>query len=243
MFQALAPDRDWTWMLPLIRRLKSTVKPTNKHSVLPSIGELFALGVALMDRADDGQFGTPKERALMYRNGLSIAVLAARPVMRRDNLARIRIGKHLVRDGNSFRLAFAEDEMKGRRARGGPLPAALTGRIECYLRDHRPILLGSKPGRNAFWISAMGDPIYPKAMSHEIGKVTEAAFGRRLTTHAFRHAAASSIAKEDPAHVGIVTTILGHADFRTSERYYIHAEENAAFVRMNNTIERLRANE
>jgi hypothetical protein len=35
----------------------------------------------------------------------------------------------------------------------------------------------------------MGQPIYPRAMSNEIGNVTEAAFGRRVCAHEFRHAA------------------------------------------------------
>jgi integrase/recombinase XerD len=240
MLEALAPVQDWTWLLPLIRRLKTAVKPTVNHSDLPSIKELFDLGIALMAGAEDSQNGTLKERAIVYRNGLSIAVLASRPLMRRNNLAAIRIGKHLIKDGPVYRLQFTGDEMKGRRARGGPLPVILTDRIERYTALYRPALLGSKSDtKRALWISGMGRPIFPKAMSNRIGVVTECAFGRRITTHEFRHAAASSIAKEDPAHVGIVTTIVGHTDYRTTESYYIFAEEHAAFKRLDAVIERL----
>lgn len=240
MFEALAPDQDWTWMLSAICRLKTKVVRTTNHSDLPSIRELFELGLALMERAEFGSGKSPKQRAILYRNGLAIAMLASRPMMRRTNMASMRIGHHIDRDGPVFRLKFSGEEMKGKRALGTQLPAILTACIECYLAEHRPRLLGPKEDKNgAFWISALGNPIYPKAMSNEIGDVTEQAFGRRVTMHRFRHAAGSSIAKEDPSHVGIVTTMLGHADFRTSERYYIFADEHAAFSRANDVIDAL----
>jgi integrase len=81
------------------------------------------------------------------------------------------------------------------------------------------LLIGKSDVDPTLFISCMGQPIYPHAMSNEIGNVTEAAFGRRVCAHEFRHAAGSSIAKEDPKHVGIVPSILGHADYRTSESY------------------------
>jgi integrase/recombinase XerD len=240
MLEALAPEQDWTWMLRLIRKLKSAVRPTDKHYNLPSIRELFQLGIALMDRADNGQKGTLTNRALMYRNGLAIALLASRAVMRRSNLAAIRIGQHLIKNGPVYRLQFTGAEMKGRRARGGPLPAIPTDRVERYMAYYRPALLGVRPdAENALWISQLGRPIGLRTLSREIGKVTEAAFGRRICTHEFRHAAATSIAKEDPAHVGIATTILGHAHYRTTEQYYIFAEGHAAFKRLDEVVERL----
>src|SRR5690606_6044647 len=70
-------------------------------------------------------------------------------------------------------------------------------------------------------------------------KTIEAFLGRRVTTHAFRHAAGSSIAKENPDHVGIVPSILGHADYRTSEGYYIVADEMAAFNRFHKALDQL----
>ncbi len=242
MLEALAPDQDWTWMLPLIRKLKCAVRPTDKHHNLPSIRELFYLGIALMDHADNGQKGTQKQRSLMYRNGLAIALLASRAVMRSHNLAAIRIGQHLIEDGPVYRLQFTGAEMKGRRARGGPLPAILTDRVRRYMAYYRRALLGVRPdAENALWISWLGRPIGPRDLSHEIGKVTEAAFGRRICAHEFRHAAASSIAKEDPAHVGI------HDDPRPrrlsdAEQYYIFADEYAAFKRLDAVVERLSRN-
>ena len=109
IFTALAPERDWTWLLPMIAKLKTAVKSGKNHSDLPPIRELYELGLRLMHLAA----GSVKERALMYRNGLAIALLAARPLMRRQNLATIRIEEHLVHEGSDYRLEFSKDEMKG----------------------------------------------------------------------------------------------------------------------------------
>jgi site-specific recombinase XerD len=240
MFEALAPSLDWTWMLPFIRKLKTAATTTKNHSDLPSIRELFELGMALMHYVDAGKAGTVKQCAVMYRNGLFIAMLAARPYMRRNNIATIKIGKQIVREGSVYRLRFSSDDMKGRISRGGPLPEMLTSYIERYIRVHRPVLFLSKPDADGtLFISALGNPIFPHSISSEIGKLTYAFFGRRICTHEFRHATGSSIAKEDPEHVGIAPTVLGHTDFSTSESYYIFAKEHAAFLRLEQALEKL----
>lgn len=145
-----------------------------------------------------------------------------------------------MREGAIYRLRFSGDQMKGRRPQGGPLPEILTRPIETYLQTYRPCLLGDEHStEKALWISNTGRPIDPDGFSGQFGKVTEAAFGRHLRMHGFRHAAGSSVAKEDPKHVGYVPTILGHAHFSTSEKYYIVAEEHAAFQRFHAALDKL----
>lgn len=239
MFEALTPHQDWRWMLTGIEKLKAAVKPAKTHSGLPPIRLLFELGLRVMRHADRSEDATLKQRAVLHRNGLVIAMLAARPMMRRNNVSTIRIGRHLVREGSVYRLKFSKDEAKGKRAMGGPLPAILSTRIERHIEFYRPALLLGKPDDATMFISTLGNPIAPHNFSDEVGKVCEAALGRRVTMHAFRHAAGTSIAKEDPAHIGIVQTILGHSDFRTSESYYIHAEEHAAFRSLDAALNRI----
>jgi integrase len=227
-------------MLPMISKLKTAVKQGKNHSDLPSIKELFDLGMLLMQRAEGEKGGSPKQRAVLYRNGLLIAVLAARPFMRRKNLAMMRIGQHIVKEGSLYRLQFSGDDMKGRRGREGSLPGVLTALVDKYVEVHRPVLFLGKPDVDGtLFISGMGLPIYPHAMAHEIGRVTKAFFGRRICPHEFRHAAGSSIAKEDPEHVGIVPNILDHSDYRTSEDYYIFADDYVVFQRNDRALDKL----
>jgi len=240
MFEMLAPHEDWSWTRPMIHKLKSTVKSVKNHSDLPSIRELFEVGVALMHKASQPVYGSPKQHAIWFRNGLAIALLAARSLMRRNNLATIKIDRNLIKEGVGYALHFSGDEMKGRTRRGGPVPNALTPFIDRYIEIYRPrLLLGKSDDHNVLFISGMGNPITPHNLSDEIGKITFSVFGRRVTAHEFRHATGSSIAKEDPDHVGIVPTILGHADYRTSEGFYIVADEMAAFNRYDKALDRL----
>lgn len=162
MFEALAPHEDWSWMLPMIYKLKNTVKLVKNHSDLPSIRELFEIGMAIMRKVPNLNHGTPKQHAIWFRNGLAIALLAARPLMRRNNLATIKIGTNLLKEGQDFALSFTNDEMKGRTRRGGPVPEVLTPFIERYIHYYRQRLLIGKSGEhNVFFISGMGNPITP----------------------------------------------------------------------------------
>ncbi|RUP07747.1 site-specific integrase [Hyphomicrobium sp.] len=240
MFEVLAPLEDWSWTMPMIYKLKSAVKSVKNHSDLPSIRELFEVGLAVMQKASQPDHGSPKQHAIWFRNGLAIALLAARSLMRRNNLAMIKIDYNLIKEGAGYVLRFSGDEMKGRTRRGGPVPTALTPFIDRFIEIYRPrLLLGKSDEHNMLFISGMGNPITPHNLSDEIGKITFAVFGRRVTAHEFRHATGSSMAKEDPDHVGLVPTILGHAHYRTSESYYIVADEMAAFNRYDKALDRL----
>ena len=240
MFEVLAPEHDTEWVLGVIGRLRSAVVSTKVHSDLPSIGELFEFGVRLMRTAEGLADLSTKQRALRFRNGLIIALLAARPMMRLENIGRVRIGENLIKDGGAVWLVFNSGEMKGGRGRQAPLPPLLAVAIGRYIEKHRPVLLlgRQEPDRTLF-ISMMGRPIYPHAMAKEIADLTQAEFGRRVNLHDFRRATGNSVANEDPEHVGIVRELLGHTDMRTSEHYYIFADESAAFRRFEKVIEEM----
>jgi len=66
---------------------------------------------------------------------------------------------------------------------------------------------------------------------------TQAKFGKALTPHLFRHAAATSIAIEDPAHVRMSAAILGHSTLATTERYYNLATGLEALRRYQKTVQ------
>jgi integrase len=238
MLEALAPHRDWRWMLPMIEKLKKQVVPTKNHYDLPDIGELFDTGVAIMQRAVALRKGFPKQHAILFRNGLAIALLAARPMMRRENLGRIRIGQHLIEEGVGYRLRFSETEMKGHEERNAPVPDALTPYIQRYIDCYRPLLLGKKTdSTETLFISGIGNPITPHNLSDEIGKTTKLLFGRRITAHEFRHATGSSIAKISPEHIAHTPTILGHAEPKVSEELYTHVETHHAFRRLDEALD------
>ena len=197
--------------------------PGSKRARLRFSRELFDLGTRLMAVAESSP-STARQRAVDYRDGLMIALLAARP-LRRRNFVRLELGRHLVHDQGSWRLQVPGEETKTGRPIALPFPTALAPALERYLAVHRPVLAALRgrwhqPAGTALWLSAHGSPITEMTFYDRIRQLTAAAFGAAVNPHLFRDAAATSLAIQDPAQVRIAAQILGHASFATTERYY-----------------------
>lgn len=173
-------------------------------------------------------------RACRYRDGLAITLLAARP-LRRRNFAAIEIDRHLIREGAFYWLRFEGRETKTGEPIEAPFPQALVPYLVTFLSEHRPLLLARDgrwkrhartPGQpeNGLWISGRGSAMSEMNIYSRICALTRARFGHVINPHLFRDSAATSIAVEDPEHVLIVRSVLGHASLDASERYYMHAQ-------------------
>jgi integrase len=249
--QAMAPDQDWCWIRSIERRLRRTARSVrNKRAHIEPSGRLFTLGLELMQRAEGPAGGTALQRAVAYRDALMISLLAARP-FRRRNFCSIEIGRHLVCEREVYWLRFAADETKAREPIEVPFPEELAASLERYLTWHRPVLAERRgrwnmgttsPGwrTNALWVSEDGSTMTEIAMYFRIRKLTQARFGHVISPHLFRDSAATSIAIEDPHHVHITRSILGHTTLRTSERHYNQARSLEALRRYQQRILELR---
>ena len=111
---AMAPERDWRWLRQVVARLhRRSPRGRDKHPRLRASAELFQAGLALMAAAEQSAARDPLAPAVLYRNGLILALLAARP-LRRRNLAMIELDRHLVRTEGGWLLVFAAEETKNR---------------------------------------------------------------------------------------------------------------------------------
>ena len=120
-----------------------------------------------------------------------ILILACRPIRRR-NVAAMEIGRHLVRRGDAYALAFDGAETKNRRRFEQPLDPALTRFIDRYLSYYRPQLLGRSESERV-WISRRGKPISDFAVYSSITARTRAAFGFAMPPHRFRDSAVTTL--------------------------------------------------
>jgi integrase/recombinase XerD len=171
-----------------------------KLSRLKPIDELAALGERLMDEAEAASDRSARRRAVAYRDGFMIALLAYRPV-RRKNLAMIRLDRHLVKVSSCWQILFAAEETKSCVPYEAVVPSALAPRLERYLDVHRPVLMRGEraggrpdatpihPGLDAVWVSELRTQLDQHALACQIVKQTEAAFGRSVSPHLFRDAA------------------------------------------------------
>lgn len=219
--RVMAPDHDWTWLDRLACSLGRLVVPRSKrHRIVPA-HDLVQLGFELMQKAITLNCVSITQRALLYRDGLIIALLASRPIRRR-NLAMIRIDVHLRRDHVGYRLTFSDDETKSRTAIDFALPDSLTEPMDIYLHEWRLHIHGAGD-HNGLWASAKGCPLSDSAIYMRVCTHTRDAFGRAINLHLFRDCVATTIAVENPGNVAIAAELLGHASLEMTERYYIQA--------------------
>jgi integrase/recombinase XerD len=227
MAKVLDTGGDWCW----IRRIESRVRARHvparaKRGRLVGAADLLSLGVRLMENAP--ALSTDRLRAMQFRDGLIIAVLAARP-LRLRNLAGLELERTLVPRGDAWWIDIPPEETKTREPIEVPWPEALTAPLATYLDGYRPILCRlrnrwTRPVEHAMWVSTHGSPMCQAAVYETIVGRTGEAFGRPINPHLFRDCAATSIAIDDPKHVRIASQILGHQSTATTERYYNQAQ-------------------
>jgi integrase/recombinase XerD len=216
----VAPERDWAWLSNIKNRLWARASPAkDKTSRIRPAAELFALGIELMHSATGFRSRYNRLAAeIRFRDGLIIALLAARPI-RLKNLTALEIGRHLVCIDGVYWLRLEAEEVKNAKHIEVSLPEALTPWLERYLASVRPRLLGAATS-NRLWVSCQGTPLFDGVIRHHVCKHTKAAFGVAISPHLFRDCAATSVAIEDPEHVRIAASILGHHSLATTQRYY-----------------------
>ncbi|MDR3418349.1 MAG: site-specific integrase [Nevskia sp.] len=248
--RALAPDRAWGWIGKIATRLRRNATPVRaKRPRLQSTDALLSFGIELMDGAAREPEPVTWRTATGCRDGLMIALLALRPLRRRNFIA-IQLGRHLVRVGPDYRLRFEGADTKNGRWIDEPFPAPLTDRLERYLQHYRPWLCAQDSHRNPrirfqppgdhLWVSKTGAAMSEDVFYKDLRNRTRERFGQALSPHLFRDCAATTIATEDPAHVAIIPALLGHTTAQTSERYYNHAGMIDAGRRVQDVVAKLR---
>ena len=241
--RVLDPQSPLCWLSRVLAILRARARPQNdKAARLRSPADLITLGRSLMRTADETKDWSAQRRAVWFRDGLIIALLASRP-LRMRNFTSIQIGKHLVETHGSYWLVFPASEMKARQPFELTFPDQLLGALHTYLDHYRPILLLGETGhvpsdQNALWVSEMGTAMEQGNLGVRIRKHTARAFGGSVTPHWFRDAAATEIAMSNPTHMDDAHRVLGHSSPTTTERYYNQARSFDAAQRFQNVLDR-----
>ena len=223
--RALALDRDWGWILRAAGRLRAeTIPAHDKAARLRPIQEIIAEAFRLMDEAEGPGPASALDRAVLFRDGLMIAFLGFHP-MRLRNFAALRIGTHLVQQGDGFLVCLGAHETKKRQAYEGPLSGPLSDAMRRYLEHHRRVLLTANgrrpaPALDALWVSLSGTALNRVTIDARIRKRTGGAGRLPLSPHLFRSCAATSLAVHAPGSVDIIPALLGHGSPQVGERYY-----------------------
>ena len=102
--------------------------------------EILSGALAFLDAVPGGTFNYEMLRACNYRDGLIVALFAARPI-RLANMTEMTIGRQLLADNDRWLCRFTADEMKDDRPLAFSIPDTLCPYLEIYLNVYRPLLL------------------------------------------------------------------------------------------------------
>src|SRR6476660_3437405 len=153
----LAPERDWRWLRRIVRRLGLRAKPRDRRHEVVEIKELFRLGLQLMKWAEESEGLTSFCRALAYRDGLIIALLAADP-LRLANIAALELGRTLIKDGTTWSFEIPAEQTKERRLHLAILPDWCSSCIDRYVHHYRPVFTNAQ-STSRLWLSRNGRPL------------------------------------------------------------------------------------
>lgn len=227
MLRYMFPGHDWAWLVRISNRLMARARRQPRRGVVVTSDALYALGRKLMDGAlaNDDDDSNPLHRALQFRDGLIIALLAAAP-LRRRTLTSLR-RRHLVRAGDRWALEIPAELVKTKRALTYAITADLSQCIDVYLREFRNRIPGAHT-HDALWPAKSGRPMSHDRIYKVIRRRTMVEFGFAVRPHDFRTAAGTFWSIYDPPNVRGVRDLLGHASFRTTEQFYITAQSRIA---------------
>jgi integrase len=218
----LNPGQDWRWLRRLCRRLDLRARPRDRRNDVVEIKELFQLGLKLMAQAEKASTSTAFSRALLYRDGLIIALLAADP-LRSANITFLEIGRTLIKDGTTWSVNIPAEETKAGRLHLAILPDWSAPCIDRYVHRYRPLFRNAETtGR--LWLSRNGRPLHDSSLYHLVCKRTYEAFGKPINPHLFRSCLATSTAVHHGAEMGLAMTVLGHQSSKVTTRHYNQAK-------------------
>jgi integrase/recombinase XerD len=215
----VAPHADRSMFRVAVRHLTQPTDRSRKRSRLQEPANLVDLGFQLMQQAEAGVHASARKNAVMFRTGLQVALLAMRP-LRMRNFTSIRIGFHLVRDGDTWWLRFGREETKTRQLIEVPFPTELCPALERYLFHYRDLLAAGSYHGDRLWLGYRFTPQSQHTLQLAVARITQQAFGKPINPHLFRDCAATSIAILDPSAVRIGAAVLGHGNFASTEKHY-----------------------
>jgi integrase/recombinase XerD len=175
-----------------------------------------------MGQAEKTANATNSFRALLFRDGLIIALLAADP-LRLANITAVEIGRTLIKDGTTWSVNIPPEETKAGRLHLAILPDWSARCIDRYVQHYRPFLLNAE-STNQLWLSQVGRPLTDDGLYSLVCKRTLDAFGKRINPHLFRSCLATSTAVHHGAQMGLAMTVLDHTSTEVTERYYNQAK-------------------
>ncbi|MFO1078938.1 MAG: hypothetical protein U1F17_16360 [Burkholderiaceae bacterium] len=200
----------------LAERNRRAIEPFADPMVLAA---LLALSQRLLAQVSAGQ--SLEARAVRKAQiGVAIALLLTVPLRLRE-LAGLELGRGLLRpSGRQGPLSIVPGVGAGGTAHASACPIVGAARelIDDYLDGCHARL--PQDARHRLFVRPDGEPVPEAALRYGIATQTRRAIGVALTPGQFRHLAAMLVLRERPGEFGLVRSLLGHSDPRTTSQLY-----------------------
>ncbi|MBX3589889.1 MAG: site-specific integrase [Burkholderiaceae bacterium] len=197
-------------------RNRRAIEPFADPKVLAA---LLALPQRLFAQASGGR--SLDGRAVRQAQvGVAIALLLSVPLRLRE-LAGLELGRGLLRpSGRQGSMSVVPGRGAGgaSHATACPIVGPTKALIDDYLDGCHARLPPS--ARHRLFVRPDGEPVPDAALRYGIATQTRRAIGVALTPGQFRHLAAMLVLRERPGELGLVSSLLGHSDPRTTANLY-----------------------
>lgn len=213
----IAPASDWRWLVSLKARLANRCDPQDRFERLVPAWHTLDFGLEMMEEAASLP-SARKQREQRYRDGLLIALISVWPIRRRS-IATLSVTRHLEFDAAGANILLHPEDTKSKRAESFRVPEKLFPYLLCYLKEIRPRIIG-RNAHDGLWASFKGCPLTPGRIYDIVRARITAKFGKPMGLHDFRRAAATFIATDAPAKIGLIQGVLQHASLDVSEQHY-----------------------
>lgn len=238
MMQAMTPGKNWRWLQDACNRVQINAKSSrDKRGQMRPTPEIFAAALAELEQLP--RTALSMKQALAYRDALMLALLAARP-LRKKNFTGLELGRHLIPVEDNWLLTISAEETKTRQPVSFDLPEPLLPWFAHYLSEVRPLFPHAAES-SRLWLGKEGVMRDPNMVRHRLTKLTQRLFGTSINPHLLRDCAASSLAAISADMARAAAALLGHRQFSTTERYYIQADNLAASRRHGATLDQIKA--
>jgi len=168
----------------------------------------------------------PMVRQTRYRNGLMIAILAARAPRLRA-LAALRLGRQVLQGADGgWQLSFKPQDIKTQRGVAYDVPDSLFASIDRYVAvERRELLCGRQ--HDWFWVNRHGEKLGSRGIEGAIRRGSGKQFGQVFGPHRFRHSLATTAAYADPANPGLAASVLAISDEVNAAHYNLARQDDA----------------
>jgi hypothetical protein len=204
------------------------MEPRSKTDRLVLTQVLVEAGLTLSAEADANQKMGKFRRAVQFRDGLMIAILARHPI-RNKNFTALEIGKTFRRLKNEWWLILDYTVTKEGRDDERRVDPMFYSAIERYLTVHRSVLARGNKAETALWLSGNdGKPMTEKGVAKAISGATLRTVGLNVSPHMFRTSGSSTAAiycHENPYLGG---ALHNHRGIAVNQKSYNWANSNSA---------------